>query len=88
MGKVAMLSVDLNKVTSNQRDLFYKKLKELKWSKIANLTTIWKVSFEEDVSKVEAISITKDDVKASAKYAKIISYDAVVHIGDSSPAEF
>ncbi len=88
MGKVAMLSVDLNNVTSNQRNLFYKKLKELNWTKIVRLTTIWKASFKTGASSIATINTTKADVKAAAKYAKVASYDAVVHVGDSSPTEF
>jgi len=88
MGKQAMLSVDLNNVTSDQRRKFYDKLKDLDWIKVQKLTTLWRASFASNASESSVISTTKSDVKTSANYASIIDYDAAVHVGDSAPTEF
>lgn len=77
MSRYSMLTLDLNKeVTSEQRTLFYDKLKELKWKKIDELTTLWFASWEDSVSDDGIISTTKSDVEKAAVAAKVTSYDA------------
>ncbi len=66
MGYKALVTLDLPKATSQERDDFYKVLKEEDWSKIPNLNTSWKVSFKDGVSRNNAISTMKNDI-AKAK---------------------
>lgn len=47
----AVLSLDLDKVITTQRDKFYESLKNNQWIKINNLTTTWYVNFNEDATE-------------------------------------
>jgi len=85
----ALISVDLeNYVTSEQRKKFNEKLKELKWFKIIELTTIWTASFEDGITKSSALSTTKADVATAAKEGKISKYHAAVQFGYDSSDTF
>jgi hypothetical protein len=82
----AMISLDLDKGTSSeQRKVFYAKLKELQWKKIPKVTTTWYANFESTVSRDGIIRITRNDMKKAASAAGIASYDVVLHIGSEKP---
>ena len=66
MGYKALVTIDLPDATEEQRKKFYSVLVEEKWSKITSLTTAWKVSFEDSVTRNGAINAIKGDL-ASAK---------------------
>lgn len=80
----AMLTVDLNNVSSDERNKFYEKLKEEKWQKL-KLTTTWIASFTEKVTLDEAIRITKSDVQKAAAHAGISNYEAASHFSENEP---
>jgi hypothetical protein len=54
MGYKALITFDLVNTSKEQRGEFYKKLEELKWSKIKPLTTTWKCHFKDHVSREDA----------------------------------
>jgi hypothetical protein len=81
----AMLSLDLNNVTNEQREAFYAALKERKWAKITSLTTVWKATFQEGVTGEQAIKETKNDLASAAQLAKVTRYDAGVMVGEREP---
>lgn len=82
-----MLSVDLNSVTSQERTKFYEELKSRLWVKL-KLTTTWRATFQEGVSKAGAISTTKSDVAAAAKAAGVTNYEAAASASDEPPTEW
>ncbi|MEE8208207.1 MAG: hypothetical protein V3T88_04525 [Nitrosomonadaceae bacterium] len=87
MAKIAMLSVDLH-LAGAKRPVFNEELKTKNWKKLLKLTTVWTTNFKEGTTITGIINRAKTDVKAAAKTAKITRYDAVVHVGDSSPTVF
>lgn len=46
-----LITLDLKDVTDEQREEFYKELKEFSWSKIEELTTTWECSFKDSFSR-------------------------------------
>lgn len=88
MSKFAILSVDLNNVSEIQRQKFYEKIKEFKWSKVPRLTTVWKASFTDVSTDSAMIQTAKQDVVSAAASAAITSYDAMVHVGYGEPVLF
>jgi len=71
MGYKVLITFDLNDVTSSQRTAFYEKLEELKWSKVGKLTTTWKCSFNDNVSRNNASDEVISDLKTAKQYAKM-----------------
>jgi hypothetical protein len=54
MGYKALITLDLNNSTEEQRALFYEVLKDENWTKIPKLTTTWKCSFYDTANRVAA----------------------------------
>lgn len=82
----ALLTVDLNRgTTEDQRKLFNEKLAEFKWKKL-KLTTTWTATFSPEVSESGAIGTTKYDVARAAAHARITNYEAAVQVGTTPPA--
>ena len=73
MGYKVLITFDLNNVTSTQRTAFYEKLEELKWSRVGKLTTTWKCSFNDDVTRNGATEEVILDLKKAKQHAKMIS---------------
>lgn len=71
MGYKVLITFDLNNVTSTQRTAFYEKLEELKWSRVGNLTTTWKCSFNDDVTRNDATEEVILDLKKAKQYSKM-----------------
>lgn len=79
----ALLTVDLeNGVSSEKRQKFNEKMKELSWNKINALTTTWQASWKEGATESGALTTTRNDVKQALSYAGISSYHAAVKIGE------
>lgn len=80
-----LLTLDLKKDTSSdERKKFYDYLESQKWVKIDNLTTAWRCSFLEKISKEDAIKIVKADLKKASKESGVSSYNYAFQIGDGS----
>ncbi len=89
MGYKALLTLDLeNGVSSERRQKVYEHLKQAKWAKLKSLTTTWKCSFNDDVSRDSAIRVSKQDVADAAKNAGVYNYNAVVQVGQGEVEEF
>ena len=73
----AVLSLDLDKVTTTQRDKFYESLKNNQWIKINNLTTTWYVNFKEDA--------TESGMRSTAN---VQNYNAMLTVSKNKPTEF
>ena len=84
----AVLSLDLDKVTTTQRDKFYESLKNNQWIKINNLTTTWYVNFKEDATESGIISTAKSDVNNAAICANVQNYNAMLSVSKNKPTEF
>ena len=80
-----LLTLDLPKVNADARQKFYDHLEEEKWAKLDNLTTAWKCSFKENITKANAIDICKKDLAKAAKHAGISEYSAALQAGQSAP---
>ena len=80
-----LLTLDLPNVNPDSRQEFYDYLEKENWTKIANLTTAWKCSFNEGVTKTDAISICKADLENAATHAKVSKYNAAFQAGQSAP---
>ncbi len=77
MEKYSMLTLDLNDdVGAEDRIKFYSALKELKWSKVSELTTLWYASWGSDATEKGIIDTTKADVEKAAQASGIKKYDA------------
>lgn len=87
MAVCVMLSIDLNNVTSTVRAKFYEELQGKQWAKL-KLTTTWRARFNDNVSKADAISVTKSDVASAAKTAGVVSYEAAASASDEAPTEW
>lgn len=85
MGLKAMLTVDLNRTTEDQRNTFNRELEVEKWAKIKILTTMWQATFQDNVSEDGVIRISKSDVAKAAATAGITSYDVGLMIGQNLP---
>lgn len=89
MGHKALLTLDLeNGVSTENRAKFYEYLKKENWSKLSALTTAWKCSFKDGITRESAIRITKNDVANAAKYAGVSSYNAAVQVGEEDVIQF
>lgn len=84
----AILSLDLDNVSSTQRNKFYESLKEDQWIKFNNLTTTWYVSFESNATESGIISTVKSDVQKAANQASVSKYNAMVTVSQNKPTEF
>ena len=78
-----LLTLDLPKVNAEARQKFYDHLEEKEWDKLDNLTTAWKCSFQEDITKADAIGTCKKDLANAAKHAGISKYSAALQAGQS-----
>lgn len=88
MGLKALLTVDLNNTDSERRKKFNAEMAARKWSKLQNLTTAWVASFQPNVSRDEALRVSKHDVKEAANAAEIKEWHAAVQLGPQPTDEF
>lgn len=66
-----LVTIDLENATDKQRDDFNKKLKELKWIKIDNVSTAWKTYFDENTERKKIIMILQNGIKVAKDFGKI-----------------
>lgn len=83
----ALLTLDLDRVTSDQRKVFYEHLKKENWIKIDNIDTAWKCTFNDGVSRQDAISTCMKDVENAAYTTGVSSIKSVVQVGNGDVEE-
>jgi hypothetical protein len=89
VGYKALLTLDLeNGVSAERRQKVYEHLKQEKWAKLKDLTTVWKCSFNDDVSCDSAIRVCKQDVANATKNAGVYNYNVAVQVGQGEVEEF
>lgn len=71
MGLKALITLDLNDATTQQRNTFYEKLKESHWSRVGRLTTTWKCSFQDGSSRIGTSNVIISDIENARRIAKI-----------------
>lgn len=71
MGYKALITLDLTSATEKQREQFYEFLTNKKWTKIKTLTTAWKASFGDNVTRDSAIRILESELLAAKTESKI-----------------
>ncbi|MCG6170162.1 hypothetical protein [Leptospira sanjuanensis] len=81
MGYKALITLDLPNATDENRKKFYESLKEDKWSKVGDLTTAWKASFEDDVERISVINTLKADLNRAKKISDISKYRCAIQAG-------
>ena len=76
MGYKVLVTLDLQSATEKQRGIFYSVLEKEKWNKIPFLTTTWKISFKDGVTRDSTIITIKNDLnKAKIESTiKIVKY--------------
>jgi len=87
-GIQSITDIRFGKWGSEKRKKFYEYLKKEKWTKLSDLTTSWKCSFNDDVKRESAIGTAKSDVKGAARHAGVAVYNAAVQVGKGSVEEF
>lgn len=85
MPRFGILSVDLNKVNSEQREVFNDELRKRNWGKLVPLTTVWTTYWAENQTEQTIIQTAQTHVAAAARAASITAYDAVAGACDSQP---
>jgi hypothetical protein len=81
MGFKALITMDLPNITEEQRDQFYDILKEEKWLKIKKMTTTWKVSFSDEITRDDAIIALENDIKKAKQNCRISKVEYAVQLG-------
>ena len=87
MAMHVMLTVDLNKVSSEARNQFNGYLQGKHWNKLS-LTTTWTAKFKDGVSASDALQTTKNDVAKAADYARISDYEAAAQAGEQKTVQW
>lgn len=84
MGYNALITLDLPIITSEERKVFYEVLKQFKWVKIKDLTTVWRASFNDSVISSSAITILINDLKTAKMKSGInkVEYALLLGKGD------
>lgn len=85
MGLKAMLTVDLHKAESPERDVFDKMMEECGWIKIPDLTTTWKTGFKDGLTEAQIKDAARKAVEGAAEDAKIKDWDLAVMVGPNFP---
>lgn len=88
MGYKVLLTLDIEKASTEKRKLFYEYLKSQDWEKIPNLTTSWKASFNDNASREDVIATAKDDLKNAAQHAGVNFYNVALQMGKGLVVEF
>jgi hypothetical protein len=74
MGYKAIITLDLAYATDKQRESFYEYLIKKNWYKISSLTTAWRASFGDTVTRVDAIQALEKELseaKIESKVSKV-----------------
>lgn len=84
MGYKALITIDLSSVDSKTREEFYEILKEKNWSKIDNLTTAWRASFNDEATRSGSISTLENDLKKAKEKSKANRVDYAIQLEKES----
>jgi hypothetical protein len=76
MGYKVLVTLDLSGATEEQRQSFYEVLIEKNWRKIPDLTTAWRASFSDSVSRASAINVIQNHLQKAKddSEVKIVHY--------------
>lgn len=88
MAYTVLLTLDLNNVTQEKREIFYQLLKDNQWIKISNINTVWKATYQEGVTRDNALNTSKNEIKSFATQSLIPSFDAVFQAGEGDVVVF
>lgn len=88
MGYKALMTLDLENASTDQRDRVYELLRERKWYKLDDLTTAWRCQFNDGISRSDAVADCKEDVRDAARHGNIRSYKAALQLGKGDVEEF
>lgn len=80
MGYKALVTLDLLEASSKQREDFYEVLKNEKWVKIPNLDTAWKISFADNVTRIEAIKIIQNHIRKAKEKSNVKRVDYALQL--------
>ncbi len=80
MSQEALITLDLQYSTDEQREDFDKKLKEINWIKIDNLSTAWKTYFDINERK-KIITILKNGIAVAKNYSKVNKVYYAIQVG-------
>ena len=80
MSQEALITLDLQYSTDEQREDFDKKLKEINWIKIDNLSTAWKTYFDINERK-KIITILQNGIAAAKNYSKVNKVYYAIQVG-------
>ena len=84
-----LITLDLkNKVTNDNRQIFYDYLEEQNWYKYDDVDTAWYCSFNSPCNVDEIYNIIKQDLNNASKKAKRTSYNVVLAVSKYEPIEF
>jgi len=89
MGYKVLMTLDLeNRVSAEKRQKVYDYLEQEKWVKLKALTTSWKCSFNDDVTRDSAVKICKQDIDNATKSAGVLTFHVAVQVGKGEVEEF
>lgn len=88
MAYTVLLTLDLNNVTLEKREVFYQLLEKNKWVKINKINTVWKAKYEEGVTRDGALNTSRNEIKIFASQSLIPSFDAVLQAGEGDVVVF
>ena len=78
-----LVTLDLPDATEEQRKSFYEALTNENWKKIPNLTTAWKASFKDNVTRENAISTMELDLQKAKNTSKVKRVDYAMQLDPS-----
>jgi hypothetical protein len=89
MHKYILMSFDLEGYVSEEaRKRVYTKLRDLNWTPVPELTTVWIVSFKGTSTHDTAVRIAKNDLVEAARAGYVSQYHAIVMSSDFRQTEF
>ena len=80
MGYKALVTLDLENATKEQREIFYKVLVDENWMKIANLDTAWKVFFVDGGTRNGALGTIKNHLSKAKEKSKVLRVDFAIQL--------
>jgi hypothetical protein len=87
MAVQVLVTVDLNRVTDEQRKAFAAQMTKELWGKLS-LTTAWKARFQAGVSEASALRVMHSDIRNAAASARITNFEYAAQAGIEEVAVF
>jgi hypothetical protein len=84
MGYKALVMLELNDKSRKKCSSFYDILAGEEWVKINNLTAAWKVFFDKDMEREEAVKTIKVDIQKAKQISGIKSVNYAVQLSRDS----